>query len=97
MEMELMDQASSEDAEELAVGKLFWGELERSVRRLPEVYRTVVVLRDVYGLSGEEAAEVLGVSPGAVKVRLHRARRRLRDELAGQFPEWASGGERETA
>jgi RNA polymerase sigma-70 factor (ECF subfamily) len=98
MEVEMMEQAAaSEDAEELAVGKVFWGELERSVRSLPEVYRTVVVLRDVYGLSGEETAEVLGVSPGAVKVRLHRARRRLRDELASQFPEWASGDERETA
>jgi RNA polymerase sigma-70 factor (ECF subfamily) len=99
MDVEMMEQehSASEDAEELAVGKVFWGELERSVRSLPEVYRTVVVLRDVYGLSGEETAEMLGVSPGAVKVRLHRARRRLRDELASQFPEWASGDERETA
>ena len=64
---------------------------------LPEVYRSVIVLRDIYGLSGEETADVLGVSSGAVKVRLHRARRRLRDELASQFPEWANGDERETA
>jgi hypothetical protein len=56
-------------------------------------------------MSGEETGDILGISPGAVKVRLHRARRRLRDELAGQFPEWApppgaggaDGEERETA
>lgn len=94
---EMVDFAAPEDAEAAALGKVFWGELESSVRGLPEVYRSVIVLRDVYGLSGEETAEVLGVSPGAVKVRLHRARRRLRDELAGQFPEWANGEERETA
>lgn len=97
MEVETMEYASSEDAEDLAVGKVFWGELEESVRKLPEVYRSVVVLRDIYGLSGEETADALGVSPGAVKVRLHRARRRLRDELAVHFPEWAGGDERETA
>jgi RNA polymerase sigma-70 factor (ECF subfamily) len=92
-----MEDTSPQDAEDLAIGRVFWGELEASVRRLPEVYRTVVVLRDIYGLSGEETGEALGISAGAVKVRLHRARRRLRDQLAGQFPEWASGDERETA
>lgn len=98
-------EESSVDAEQAAIGRVFWGELERSVRGLPEQYRAVVVLRDVYGLSGEETGDILGISPGAVKVRLHRARRRLRDELAGQFPEWAprpraggaDGEERETA
>jgi RNA polymerase sigma-70 factor (ECF subfamily) len=97
MEVEEMDRAGPDGSEDVAVGRVIWGELERSVQRLPEVYRSVVVLRDVYGLSGEETAEVLGVSPGAVKVRLHRARRRLRDELVGRFPEWATGDKRETA
>jgi RNA polymerase sigma-70 factor (ECF subfamily) len=97
VEVDAMEDATSQDAEDLAIGRVFWGELERSVRELPEVYRSVIVLRDIYGLSGEETAEQLGISAGAVKVRLHRARRRLRDELAGQFPEWASGDERESA
>lgn len=44
--------------------------------------REVVVLRDVQGLSTREAARVLGISEGAVKVRLHRAHARLR-ELVG--------------
>jgi RNA polymerase sigma-70 factor (ECF subfamily) len=43
----------------------------------------VVVLKDVYGLSCLEIGEHLGVSEGAVKVRLHRARRRLRALLMG--------------
>ena len=54
----------------------------RALAELPEDAREVVVLRDVQGLSTKEAAEVLGVSEGAVKVRLHRAHARLR-ELVG--------------
>lgn len=96
VDVDTMEDPSPEDAEDAAVGRVFWAELEGSVRRLPEVYRSVVVLRDIYGMSGEETADILGISAGAVKVRLHRARRRLRDELAGQFPEW-SGSDRETA
>jgi RNA polymerase sigma-70 factor (ECF subfamily) len=96
IEIEAMQDPSPANAEDDAVGRVFWAELEGSVRQLPEVYRSVVVLRDIYGMSGEETGDILGISPGAVKVRLHRARKRLRDELAGQFPEWA-GDERETA
>ena len=53
-----------------------------ALAELSEEAREVVVLRDVRGLSTREAAEVLGVSEGAVKVRLHRAHARLR-ELVG--------------
>ena len=85
-------QAEPVDVEEIAVDRAFRGEVERCLRRLPEVYRAVIVLRDVYGLSGEETAKVLGVSSGAVKVRLHRARKRLRDELVARFPDWGTEG-----
>jgi RNA polymerase sigma-70 factor (ECF subfamily) len=54
----------------------------RALTELPEDAREVVVLRDVQGLSTKETAEVLGISEGAVKVRLHRAHARLR-ELVG--------------
>jgi RNA polymerase sigma-70 factor (ECF subfamily) len=54
----------------------------RALAELPEDAREVVVLRDVEGLSTKETAELLGVSEGAVKVRLHRAHARLR-ELVG--------------
>lgn len=45
---------------------------------LPEDARTVVLLRDVEGLSTKETAAVLGISESAVKVRLHRAHAKLR-------------------
>jgi RNA polymerase sigma-70 factor (ECF subfamily) len=38
-------------------------------------------------LSTEETAQVLGITPGTVKVRLHRARLALREQLAGYFEE----------
>jgi RNA polymerase sigma-70 factor (ECF subfamily) len=46
--------------------------------------RVVVVLKDVYGLSCREIGDELGLAEGAVKVRLHRARRRLKELLYGQ-------------
>jgi RNA polymerase sigma-70 factor (ECF subfamily) len=48
---------------------------------LPAKLRSVVVLKDVYGLSHEAIAEELGITVAAAKVRLHRGRRRLRDVL----------------
>jgi RNA polymerase sigma-70 factor (ECF subfamily) len=51
---------------------------------LPPRLRAVVVLRDVYELPHEAIAEELGISENAAKVRLHRARHRLRGEL---FPD----------
>ena len=48
---------------------------------LPAKLRTVVVLKDVYGLPHEEIADELGITVSAAKVRLHRARRKLRDAL----------------
>jgi RNA polymerase sigma-70 factor (ECF subfamily) len=51
----------------------------RALNGLPDDARAVVVLRDVQGLSTREAAKVLGISEGAVKVRLHRAHARLRE------------------
>lgn len=56
-------------------------QIEQAIANLPEPLRVVVILRDVEDLSTEETAEQLGISPGAVKVRLHRARLRLREIL----------------
>lgn len=55
--------------------------IEQAIAALPEALRLVVLLRDVAGLSTEETASQLELSPGAVKVRLHRARLRLRESL----------------
>jgi RNA polymerase sigma-70 factor (ECF subfamily) len=51
------------------------------IAQLPDGYRTVLVLRDIEGLDGEETARLLGVTPNAVKIRLHRARQALRTLL----------------
>lgn len=56
-------------------------ELERAVRALPEAYRAPLILRDVEGLSTEQAAEIMGLREAAFKSRLHRARLRVRDAV----------------
>jgi RNA polymerase sigma-70 factor (ECF subfamily) len=55
--------------------------LQRSIQALPDRYRTVVLLRDVDGLTNEQVAEVLEEGVPAVKSRLHRARMVLREAL----------------
>lgn len=60
------------------------------IDRLPEIYRIVLLLRDIEELDTAETAAVLGVSDGVVKVRLHRARHALRRLLADRFGEEAS-------
>ncbi|MCA9928094.1 MAG: sigma-70 family RNA polymerase sigma factor [Anaerolineales bacterium] len=57
-------------------------ELDKAIAALPETYRAVFLLREVEGLSTEETAVIAGISTGAVKVRLHRARLFLREQLA---------------
>src|SRR5262249_21109036 len=51
------------------------------VDRLPDTYRTVLLLRDIDDLNTEEVADALGITPNAVKIRLHRARQVLRTLL----------------
>ena len=55
--------------------------LEGCIRRLPLNYRTPVVLRDIQGLSNQEAAEVLGITVRNFKSRLHRGRMAVRRGL----------------
>ncbi|HEY3054525.1 MAG TPA: sigma-70 family RNA polymerase sigma factor [Thermoanaerobaculia bacterium] len=55
--------------------------VRKSIDRLPESYRVVLLMRDIEEMSTEETAEVLGITPTAVKVRLHRARQALRTVL----------------
>ncbi len=59
--------------------------LEKAIASLPETLRTVFILREVEGYSTEETANMLGISISATKVRLHRARLRLREILAPYF------------
>jgi RNA polymerase sigma-70 factor (ECF subfamily) len=59
--------------------------LDRAIATLPDTLRAAFVLRDVDGLSTEETAKELGITAGNVKVRLLRARLRLREELTEAF------------
>ena len=56
-------------------------DVQAALRRLPEDFRTAVVLCDVVGLSYEEIAEALSVPVGTVRSRIHRGRRLLRAAL----------------
>jgi RNA polymerase sigma-70 factor, ECF subfamily len=59
--------------------------LKTALEQLPSRQRTVVVLRDVEGLSGDEVCGVLGISAGNQRILLHRGRSRMRELLDGQM------------
>jgi RNA polymerase sigma-70 factor, ECF subfamily len=58
--------------------------LRNAIQELPAQYRIVLVLRDMEGLTDEEVADITGLRAGNVRVRLHRARLFVRQELARQ-------------
>jgi RNA polymerase sigma-70 factor (ECF subfamily) len=63
--------------------------LRKAVEGLPEIYRNVVMLRDIEEMDVRESAAALGISEGAVKVRLHRARALLQRDLAPRLKGFA--------
>ena len=63
--------------------------LRTAIEGLPEIYRNVVLLRDIEEMDVRETATALGISEGAVKVRLHRARALLQRELAPRLEGFA--------
>lgn len=86
-EVDVPDTKPEHDPQTAADGALLRGQLEQAIADLPPRLRAVVVLRDIYDLSHAEIADELGISESAAKVRLHRARRRLRTQvfpLAGE-------------
>jgi len=86
--------ASGQSPEQSAASSELRNLLERAIESLPDLYRSVFMLRDVEQMSIEEVARILDLSDSTVKVRLHRARRALRkavlastgQQLAGSFP-----------
>ena len=66
-------------------------ELRRALAELPPPLRTALVLRDVEGLSTQEAAEIAGISQAAFKSRLHQARLRVRVAIGDQALVTAGG------
>ncbi|MEO0004508.1 MAG: sigma-70 family RNA polymerase sigma factor [candidate division WOR-3 bacterium] len=80
LKFDLPDTAQT--PEEAFAQKRLRERLDQAVKKLPEEYRAVVVLRDLEGLSNEEVSKILKLSVPAVKSRLHRARLALRQHLA---------------
>jgi RNA polymerase sigma-70 factor (ECF subfamily) len=68
--------------EEDAAGRQLQAALDDAISSLDPMYREVIALRDVEGLSAAEVAEVMGLSVEAVKSRLHRARAAVRERIA---------------
>jgi RNA polymerase sigma-70 factor (ECF subfamily) len=63
--------------------------LRKAIEGLPEIYRNVVLLRDIEEMDIRETAEALGITEGSVKVRLHRARALLQRDLAPKLKGFA--------
>jgi RNA polymerase sigma-70 factor, ECF subfamily len=78
---EPVEAAVGAQPEAAAESALLLEQLSAAVAELPPKLRAIVVLKDVYGLSHEDIAAELGISIAAAKVRLHRARKKLRDRL----------------
>ena len=60
--------------------------IQRAIDALPAEKRTVVVLRDIQGLSYEEIVAITGLNPGTLKSKLARARQDLKSKLSGELP-----------
>ena len=89
-------------ADELLEREQTRGAMRACIAQLPDNYREVLVLRDIEELSTQEVADAMGLTPAAVKVRLHRARQALstlvRRDLAdagGNEPRRAASNNRE--
>jgi len=89
-DVDVCDVQPDSDPEQLAEAALLRGRVSAALEELPPRLRAVVVLRDVYDLPHEAIAAELGISEAAAKVRLHRARLRLRAQL---FPTRGERGE----
>ena len=63
--------------------------LRKAIEGLPEIYRNVVLLRDIEEMDVRETAATLGITEGTVKVRLHRARALLQRDLAPRLKGFA--------
>ena len=80
---DLMNSVASSDPspEQESYGRELSGVMEKAVLSLPDEYRLVFMLRNVEGMSTEETAQSLSLTPENVKVRLHRAHAKLRKHL----------------
>lgn len=89
---DMLMRGSASDAPDAAVAREQIRKLlEQAVGELPEMFRTVFVLRDIEGLSSEQTAEILDLPVATVKTRLFRGRRRLQQRLEPEMSNVLSG------
>lgn len=81
-----VDLDADHDPEDRAARAGVRERLEAAISLLPPKLRSVLVLRDLHGLSHRDIAEELGITESAAKVRLHRARKRLQADLVELAP-----------
>lgn len=84
LEDELCGQDQFLELSAVTVSKAGFKTLLHCIAGLPGIYRTVVELRFVKGLSNNETAQLLGITTGAVSTRLYRARRILQEILSNE-------------
>jgi RNA polymerase sigma-70 factor (ECF subfamily) len=89
----------ADDPERAVAGREFGLMVEQAIDELPDIYRSVLIMREVEGMSTGEAAAVLDVEPEVIKTRLHRARAALKaaieDRVGDQMKNaYAFGNER---
>ena len=97
----IVDILDMGDSEELAIDestidqKLAVSEMNACIRgvidALPEDYRAALVLHDLEELSARQIAEICGITIPTVKIRVHRARKRLREALEAQCEFYRDG------
>jgi RNA polymerase sigma-70 factor (ECF subfamily) len=80
-EMEWEIAASDPEPEDELDRREFFSHLQEAIAKLPDTFRTTIVLREIEGMSYEEIAEITGSSLGTVKSRIARARQRLQLQL----------------
>ncbi len=80
-EKDILTQEMELSAEREAIRTEMNDCIREFVDKLPENYRTVIILSELKDLKNQEIAEILGISLNAVKIRLHRARIRLKEEF----------------
>lgn len=86
----VVDERPTSDPQAQADASALRDRLSIALEALPPKLRQVVVLRDIYDLPHEAIAAELGISETAAKVRLHRARKRLREDLFPRHDEEAA-------
>lgn len=85
-ELEALTTQSEVSPEQALLRRENHSELHKAVLQVPPAYREILVMHDMEDLSSQEIAGITGLREGTVRVRLHRARIFLRNELARKGP-----------